>query len=445
MSPKPHQILKKLPFALFTIYQVAIADPVIPFNEFWKKFESKSEKISAITSDIESSQMARDRASRHWYPNIFLEAKSFYTDDPGLLLFSKLGEKNISGTDFSPNAMNNPARARHEKVTLGAFLELYAGGARENQKDSMDLVVQAKTQQLNAVRIAEYSKAMGFYGNLIVLNKKKKSLIPIKNLIEKSIQNYHIGNKGNQLGYSGLLGLKNLQNRLNGEMKMIDNQKKAILQALKEYAELPSNWETESIALDGFLQKNIKLENTQAEDESSYSVLAQKLQSQALDKMAESEYSKFLPQLGLFGQSDFYNNTDTTTASSQTFGVYLKWDLFNAPNYGAIKQSRLAAKSVEHQALAMKKEQTAGLEINKTVSSALVEQIKLADQSLGFLDEQSQITKNLFTNGMINALQLTEVYGRQVDVIAARTQMEEKLLQMNVETVNFVKYNLGKE
>lgn len=440
--------LKRSIFSALTtlaMLKSASADPIITFNEFWKRFENKSDKISAIKADIDSNTIARDRMARHWYPSIFLEAKSFYTDDPGLSLFSKLGERNMSGADFSPTVMNFPNKDRHEKVTLGAFLELYAGGAREKQKDSMEFVVQAKENQLYAVKTAEYSKAMGFYGNLIVLNKKKQSLAPIKSLIEKSIQNYRIGEKSNQLGYSGLLGLKNLQNRLNGEMKMLEDQRKAILLALKEYADLPSSWDTETTTLDQFISKNASVESKLKSTDDSYSVLAQKLQSQALDKIADGEYSKFLPQIGLFGQSDFYNNTDTTSSSSQTFGVYLKWELFTAPNFGAVKQARLAAKAAEKQALSTSKEQTASLQINATVSSALVEQIKLADQSLSFLEEQSKITKNLFTNGMINALQLTEVYGRQVDVISARTQMEEKLLQMSVESINYVKFNFDKE
>lgn len=420
---------------------LAAVEPKLSFPEVWRAVLTQSYVVKSQLEALRSKEIARNRAARHWFPQIHFGARSFYTDDPGSTLFSKLGERNISGSDFAPTVMNFPEFSRHETMSIQARLMLFEGGMKTSISESMDLAYESKEQESKAVEVGEYSRALGYYGGLVVLERKRTAILPIKQLIERTLGRYQLGSRANPLGYSGLLGLKTLQQRLAGELLMVDAQRSAILENLHLIGGLPEHWAPESESLTGLFEKHID-QGFKGNAAEAYSVRALRLGSDSVMAAARAERARYLPHIGVFAQHDSFNNSDTNLAHSKTLGVFLHWELFSAENYGAVSQAQAQARSIELMADHGQREQATSYKRNLISMQALLEQVKMADSSLALLEEQAQIAQKLFLNGMINVLQLSEVYARRVDIISARTQMEEALLKSKIELLNMTPYQL---
>ena len=61
--------------------------------------------------------------------------------------------------------------------------------------------------------------------------------------------------------------------------------------------------------------------------------------------------------------------------------------------------------------------------------SATEKTLKLLDESTALLQEQTQVARQLFRNGSINALQLVEVLNRRADLVVNRREAELALAQ----------------
>lgn len=414
------------------------------FTKVWRQYREKSLILHSQEADLESIKTGLDRSERHWYPRLLLDSKGFVTNDPGSVLFSKLGERSVAGEDFNPLIMNFPDRSMHEKVSLILDMTLYEGGRSERQVEYLQVASQAKQLYLKATEVAEFSKVVGYYGGLIVLDKKEKALLPLRELVEGTLKRYQIGQQSNLLGYSGLLGLKNLKNRIHGELQMLEAQKKSIWQSLQSYADLPLEWNPTEKTLFEFFKKNV-IFGDEKQRKPSFAFQSQQTMSEASEILAQAEKSRFLPKVGVFADQTFFNNHETNFANSQTVGVYMQWALFDATNFGAYQQAHLKAVSEKKTAEAMAVQYKNEFEVIGQSIQALEQQILLADESLKYLEEQSEVSRRLFNNGLINALQLTEVYGRRIEVIIARSMMEDNILKAKAQMINYVQFEIGKE
>lgn len=415
----------------------------LDFQEVWKHVVATSPGQRASAQAEESAIISASRSARHWFPRIYLDGRAFGTNDPGTILFSKLSERVITGQDFSPFVMNNPETQFHEKVTLGVNLMLFEGGSRIAETTFRELNANAKNQEKKARELQEYSETAAYYGSLLVTERSEKALVPLQALVNSTIERYQLGSQANPLGHSGFLGLKTLAARIQGELKMVRAKQAAARSVLNRLGGLDFAWAPKSEPVLSFLTRHLKIEATMVQPETdSYSVTASRTAGQAMHKLADAEKARFLPQVGLFGEG-YLSHGPYGGATSYTAGAFLRWELFNAGNFGAIREARLSAESQQNQALAMKERQAVEFEKIANAEQALEVQLDLAEQSMTLLDEQSKIAQKLFQNGLINALQLTEVLNRRVDLVTARSQMEEQLLKMRAERINTIPFEVA--
>jgi plasmid maintenance system killer protein len=111
--------------------------------------------------------------------------------------------------------------------------------------------------------------------------------------------------------------------------------------------------------------------------------------------------------------------------------LYLQWSLFNAQDYGSVKEAQLKAFAAQSGIAAQRqKEQSEKLylfELEKT----LIRNLQLIKDSQTLMSEQVQVTEKLFRNGSVNALQFVEVLNRKADLILAETETHKQLLEVS--------------
>ncbi|HAR41784.1 MAG TPA: hypothetical protein DCS07_04020 [Bdellovibrionales bacterium] len=402
----------------------------VGFSEIWSRIQDSSPVLRAAKEDLQASRVAEQRAKFHWFPSIGLEARAYNTDDAGDVLFSKIGARGITGQDFSPMTMNFPVQQNFARISLGLDWKVYEGGTKR-------AVSQARTFWKEASEIrhsAELQKICGaatqLYSGLLTLREEELALSPVGQILQRTTDRYRIGSKANPLGYSGLLGLQSLENRLKGELISIKAKKKSLLAALNEMSGIGTSWMPPAkLSSEKFANSVFRSPDSKG---GSASVVAAERGAMGLHSLADAERARFLPQVGLFSQGNFAQSS-SSSATSMAAGAYLRWELFNPSNWLAVKEARARALSTEAQAQALREHQRSNAVRWTESLAAISEQIALAEESLQLMQQQTTIALQLFQNGVLNALQLTEVLSRRVELVIARSQMNEEKIKVQAE------------
>ena len=414
----------------------------LPFTELWSKIEASSPTQKASEFELEAARTASARAGRHWYPYVYADAKGYTTNDPGLSLFSTLGQRQMLSTDFMPDKLNHPESNFYEKVSLGAALPLFEGGTRVAQSDAAKKMSTAKEFESKANHLKLYTETVKIYGNIITELQSRRALESLLEVLDHVIAHYKIGSKENPVGYSGLLGLKSVRNRVSGSI--VENESKIVAyrEALEKMSEgLPEKWTPVEMSTLEYATKylNISLDSDLLKP--SYRVEGFASMAEAAQDAIRVERAKFMPKVGLFVEGDLLSGK-RDTATSYVGGAYLQWDLFLAPNFGAIHQAEntsAAAQAHVDEARLYEGIETKG---NISASQALESNLKILDESSNLLDEQTKVAKKLFLSGAMNALQLAEVLNRRTDLISSLGTARTEYLKVKATLANNTNYKI---
>jgi outer membrane protein TolC len=399
----------------------------LEFGRIWNLVKSNSPAMKGALYEFEAAKIGTERAGRHGYPRVYFTGRAFATNDPGASFMYTLQQRQVGLADFTPTALNQPGNSFFEQGTLGIDLTLYEGGGRVAQAEAAGRVAEGKSWESKAQVISDYAQAANDYAALLILTKVRKDLLELREGVSGIVEHYTIGSKSNPVGYSGLLGLKNLLNRIDG--LLVENEgtvasKRSSIQTLA--INLPDDWQPSPDRSKNFLAKVFSNADS---DPIPAAVQAARMGAEALERAKDGEKAKFLPKVGIFAQGDLYGGS-RTTATSYTSGAYLQWDLFSAPNLGAVTQSEQLASAAAARADQLRNKMNGDHVTAKANLISTEKNIILLDESAKILEEQTQITRGLFRNGSINALQLVEVLNRRADLLTHRTEAELNLAQI---------------
>lgn len=398
-------------------------------DELIKVTSANSLAQKAADENVSAANIEKERSTKHWLPQVYLTGQSFLSNDPGTALFGKLSQREILNSDFMPDALNHPATSVYTKAAIGVNLPLYEGGQKVAMKNAMTFMSEAKISEAKAIQDEFYSEVVKNYFLGKNLNIEKNELNKIEATIDSIISRYKIGNRDNQLGYSGLLGLKSLKNKIVALKVENKSKNSAIDKALSELS--GSN---QDLKYSGNSSLSSLLNEYLSYSENQY-VASNKIEAffnnaKSAKEAIDAEKSRNLPRIGLFGEGYAFNG-DRALGKGYTLGVYLNWNLFSSSDYGVGREAIHKSKAAQYFAeasLQKEKVEYVGL---KDALVAVKSSLVLLDESENYLEEQTKISHNLFRNGLINALQYVEVLSRRVDLIKSKSEAENQLIEIH--------------
>lgn len=405
------------------------ANEIKTFENLWNDFYQNSFEQKALLLQKEENEISSSRAQKHWLPRVFATGQAFSSNDPTQVFFTNLGQRSISLADFNPTDLNRPERKIFSTATLGVDLPLYEGGMKSSQVSFFRTLVEASNMELKAKQSQLYSDLALHYASLIIYSQNIKGLKELHKKIKTTLSQYEVGNKDNPVGYSGLLGLKGVANRIEAMMQEFDLKKMNAHNWIKQKISKDQPWNPDlSLNLKDFINKNLM----QQSHTSTFSslLLAQELKVSALENVQEMEKARYLPKIGLFAQNNIYHGS-RDTSSAQSFGLYLMWDLFNSDSVGRLKQAKAQFEAKQAQLEAGKQEEKIMLTQLLDTQATLEKSLVLLQDSDHLLKEQSSHAMTLFQNGMLNALQLADLINRRVDLIQNKNTAENQYLEMS--------------
>lgn len=413
----------------------------LSFGEAWRKISESSLLQHGAKLKTQSAEEGLSRAEKHWMPRIYLDIRTYQTNDPGNAFFGLLEQKKVESKDFSPDALNHPNSQILTKGVLGFDLTLYEGGMKQAQVEMYSHKAEAEKLEASQIQIEQYAQSSLAYGSIASLQKQRTKLAQLNDEVTKLIQGYQLGQKSNPVGYSGLLGMKSLANRIGGLLDQLEAQQKSSYVILKEMGVKDVNWIPESFDARAFVARYLGLQKN-IEEPQSYKVRAGVEAARASLQASTMEKSRYLPQVGAFAESYAFNGS-RDTANGYMAGLYLRWSLFDPSDYGKFKEAQLASMAAEKLNEASAQQENAERESLFEMVQALLSNLARLDDSDKLLSEQTRVSSTLFRNGSINALQFVEILNRRTDLISQQLEAEIGLLKASVERVKKSKFEIS--
>lgn len=423
--------------------QVFAQAKTLSFESVWQKINSLSLAQDSSRLQTESLIESENRVARHWLPKLYLDAKTYHTNDPGASFFALLEQRALNQSDFNPDLINHPDSHLYTRGALGLDLPLYEGGMKSSQVDLYKYSVTAQKNTTLQIQLDQYSAVGLAYGSLAVIEKQKRKLQTVSHEISKLLKSYQLGSKSNPVGYSGLLGMKSLENRIQGILNQYESQNLAYVSMLRELGLSDDGWTPDKIDSNEFVSKYFVSAAELKQSSPSYQIEAAKNNAKASVEMANMQQARFLPRVGAFAESYMFNGS-RETANGYNAGLYLQWNLFDPADFGSLKEAKLKSQASQKYSEAREQQERAEWSGLNEQLKALRLNLNLLNESYKLLSEQSEMTMTLFKNGAISALQTVEVLNRGVDLIAQQGEAEFALIKAGSQIILKQKFEIEK-
>jgi outer membrane protein TolC len=405
----------------------------LQLENLWKKSYMQALAVKASHANTSAAELEMQRSVKHWYPQVYATGNSYLTNDPGANMFGLLSQRDIKQSDFMPDSLNHPKSSVFSKGAIGINLPLYEGGQKVAVSKAMSSVYESKKKEENFIGINFYSEFVKTYTSVLALHIQKSELIKVKATLDNLLANYKIGNKSNMLGYSGLLGLKSLNQKLIAISDENTAKNNAHLLALKELSGDEINFQfQDKIEIESIINEYISVKRDEYLPTEKINSMFENAKS--AKEIIDAEKSRNLPRIGVFGESYAFNG-DRKTGTGYSAGLYLNWNLFSGNDVGATEQAVSKSHAARYFAEANSQKEKMEFLGMKEMQSALVKTLGTLNESEKLLDEQIKIANTLFKNGMINALQLVEVLSRRVDLLGLQTEARMNLINVQSQLI----------
>jgi hypothetical protein len=402
---------------------------VYRFDQLWQKQQKESPSIQSKSLEVEEAALASERASRHWYPRIVGEVRAVTTNDSTLSFMSLLGQRSIDSSDFNPETLNEPGNRSFQSATLGLDFPLYEGGSKHAYSLAAGAVRASKESERDAHLLLKKGEYFKLYSTLIAHISRKDDLEDLRSQVQGVLKVYRLGDRSNPVGYSGQLGLQNLENRVIALILESTTQIEASREMLKSEWKTPeASWDPAEKSVDEVVSREFEniLREPQADSSRSSAVLSLEHATGAYQHLKDAERARHLPKLGLFAQAGLLNG-ERNIGNQFSGGAYLQWELFNSQSWGAVEQAAMTVSVWEGRTEAAQRSVASGrLAAQKGVQAGM-QSLTLVSNSAKLLREQTRIARTLFQSGSINALQLAEVFSRRADLLVNQAEIELQL------------------
>lgn len=423
--------------SLIVIPNLLLAEEQTTFREVWTQIKTQSPAIESSQLQKESYDVALERSQKHWLPRAYLDVRSFRTNDPGSNFFGLLEQRKVQNSDFNPNTLNSSDSNSFTKAAVGLDLALYEGGMKERQIEAYKFSSKSQSLMSSQIEVEQYAQVGLSYSSIATLKTQTEKLNAIAKELQQLIKSYQIGQKSNPVGYSGLLGMKSLLNRIQALQELYQSTQKAHFQSLKAMGFSKESWLPANLNAENFVKTYFSSSLTG----DSQKVESLKEATKAQNEMAWMEKARYLPRVGAFAETFAFNGS-RDTAQAYTAGLYLQWSLYDPNDSGKYKEAKLKTLSQEKQIQALSQQELAERDASRESIQAITQNLKLLKDSDQLLAEQMQVASQLFKNGSITALQLVEILNRRTDLITQQNDAELQLLKLSSNQITKTKFEI---
>lgn len=388
--------------------------------------------LTAADAQVDSAQAGVLRSSSGFLPKVNLSETFSRTDNPLMVLGTKLNQEIVSPADFSPAIINSPGPISNYDTRLAVMQPVFNGGREylgvRQAKLARDAAVQDRER---AKQETAYNVVKAYYGVLLA----KASYAVAQKSLETSEANVKLAEARYKAGavlQSDLLRAKVQYAEVKEMVTRAKNGFKLASAGLNFAMGVPQSTEYE---VAGDLAPQEVKENLDAMIKEAGLRRPDLISAGLNRKNAETGVSQarteYLPTLNLMGQVDW--NSDTfagDNAKSWAVMAVLQWNLFD----GLVTRSKVKDSLAQSQRMKAMEEQTKSaveLQVRQAYYNlvASTDRIAATSSSVQEAEEGLRIVQKRYETGMTN---FVDVLGAESALIRARTDALQAVYDNNI-------------
>jgi len=388
--------------------------------------------LKASDAQIDAADAAVLRSASGFLPKVTASETWSKTDNPLMVLGTKLNQEIVSPADFNPAVMNSPEPIANYNTRLAVMQPLFNGGKEYIGRAQAKLAKEASVQDRERARQETvYNVIKAYYGLMVA---KEYNRVAVQSL-ETSEANVKLADARYRAGavlQSDLLRAKVQLAEVKEMMTRSENGIRLAQAALNFAMGVPQG--TEYDIAGSLAAQALKGDVTAALSEAAArrpDLIAMDLNRQNAEKSISQARTDYLPSLNLMGQVDW--NSDRVAggdAKSWAVMAVLQWNLFD----GLVTRSKVKEavatssrmKSLEEQTQAAVELQARQAFYNVTAS---LDRIAASASSVQEAEEGLRIVQKRYETGMTP---FVDVLGAESALIRARTNALQALYDNNV-------------
>lgn len=380
----------------------------------------KSNEYSLKAANEES-----DRTAKHWLPNLYIDNSTYQTNDASKILMGNLSQRSITQNDFVPDTMNTTMSKCYSRSSLGINIPLFQGGAGVASANAAKHLELSKRYDFKQIELTEYSNIAITYISIVSLEKQKEKLLTLKAKVDNFVKQYAIGEKGNPVGYSGLLVLQTLQNKINALMEDNNSKRNLLYTILVELGfTYKKPWQVEHFSVLDHINKYL---NYDLSNKDSFTIISEQEKIDAAKNQVIINKAKNLPNVNLFAENYVFTGS-RATKPGYTVGLNFRWNLFNTATYNIESTAKNSYESSRYALLDQKQKENTEIDTLKSQIQSSKNNLTLAIRSEKLMFENIEVSEDMFKNGSINTQVLADSIMKYLDTFVFLYNIELQLI-----------------
>jgi outer membrane protein len=388
--------------------------------------------LKAAESQMDAADAGVLRSASGFLPKVTASETWSRTDNPLMVLGTKLNRESVTQADFNPAVINSPGPISNYNTRLAIVQPLFNGGREYLGRAQAKLSKEASIQDLERARQETvYNVIKAYYGLLVA---KEYNTVALRSL-DTSEANVKLADARYRAGavlQSDLLRAKVQLAEVKELLTRSENGIRLAKAALNFAMGVPQGTEYEitgSLAAQD-LKDDVTAALAQAADKRP-DLIAMGLNRQNAEKSVSQARTEYLPSLNLMGQVDW--NSDHVAgddAKSWAVMAVLQWNLFD----GLVTRSKVKeAVATSSRMKALEEQARAAIELQARQAfynvTASLDRIAASASSVQEAEEGLRIVQKRYETGMTP---FVDVLGAESALIRARTNALQALYDNNV-------------
>lgn len=388
--------------------------------------------LKAADAQVKAADAGVLRSRSGFLPKITLSETWSKTDNPLMVLGTKLNRESVSQTDFSPSVINHPDPVSNYNTRISVTQPVFNGGREYIGRSQAKLALGASRQDRERARQETVFNVVKAYYGLLLAQKNHRVA---QQSLETSAANVKLAQARYKAGavlQSDVLRAKVQYAEVKEMLTKTENGVKLAGAGLNFAMGVPQGEEyriTGELAVRGM---EIDLSRAISEAEKRRpDLIALEMNRRNAEKSVGMARSDYLPSLNVTGQAD-WNSDQIAGSDGRSWAVMavLQWNLFD----GHVTRANVKEAAATSSRIKSLEEQTRSavqLQVRQayyTMTSTL-DRIATTDSSVAEAEEGLRIIQKRYETGMTS---FVDVLGAENALIRARTAALQAVYDNNV-------------
>lgn len=388
--------------------------------------------LKAADSQVEAADANVLRSASGFLPNVTLSETWSRTDNPLMVLGTKLNREIITPADFNPAVINNPDALSNYNTRLAIVQPVWNGGREYTGRDQAKLAKEASLRDRERTRQETVFNTVKAYYGLLLAREYHRVALQSLETSEANVKLAEARYKAGAVLQSDLLRAKVQLAEVKEMLTRSENNMKLAAASLNFSMGVSQNAGYEAAGSLALQQQSAEIDALIEEAAAKRpDLLSMELNRRNAEKSVAMARADYLPRLNVMGQMDW--NSDALAgddAKSWAVMAVLQWNLFD----GLVTRSKVKEAAATNSRMKSLTEQTRSavqLQVRQAyynVSSSL-DRIGASASAVQEAEEGLRIVQKRYETGMTT---FVDVLGAESALIRARTNALQALYDNNI-------------